>query len=76
MDFGKGEETVAVAAIIDKCRLQRGFDPRYLGKIDISPELFSLLGFEIKFLDTVPTYHHNPGFFRVGGIDQHFVAGH
>ena len=28
MNFVKGEEAVAIAAKIDKCRLQRGFDPR------------------------------------------------
>jgi hypothetical protein len=31
MDFGKGQEAVAVAAIIDERRLQRRFDPGYLG---------------------------------------------
>ena len=36
MDFGEGEEAVAVAAVIDERRLQRRLDPRYLGEIDVS----------------------------------------
>ena len=31
VDFAEGEEAVTVAAEIDECRLQRGFDPRDLG---------------------------------------------
>jgi hypothetical protein len=33
VDFAEGEETVTVAPEIDESRLQRGFDPRYLGQI-------------------------------------------
>src|SRR3546814_14118260 len=32
VDFRKGEEAVAVAAIIDERRLQRRFNPRHLGE--------------------------------------------
>ena len=32
MDFAEGEEAVAIAAEIDESRLQRGFDPGYLGE--------------------------------------------
>ena len=31
MDFGERQEAVAVAAVLDERRLQRRFDPRYLG---------------------------------------------
>ena len=31
MNFGEGEETVAVAAVVDKGRLERRLDPRDLG---------------------------------------------
>ena len=31
VDFGKGQEAVAIAAIVDKRRLQRRFDPCDLG---------------------------------------------
>ena len=36
MDFREGEETVAVAAVIDEGRLQRRFDARHLGEIDVA----------------------------------------
>jgi hypothetical protein len=36
MDLAEGEEAVPVAAIFDKRRLQRGFNPRHLGKIDVA----------------------------------------
>src|SRR5208283_1102882 len=29
---------------------------------------------EIEFLDFIPAQHHDPGLFRVGGVDQHFVG--
>jgi hypothetical protein len=73
MDFAKGEEAVAVAAIFDKGGLQRGFDARDLGEIDIAAKLLALGGLEIKLFDAIATDHDNPGLFRVGGIDQHFV---
>jgi len=36
MDFVESQETVTVAAVFDKRRLQRGFDPRDFGEIDVS----------------------------------------
>ena len=36
MDFGEGQEAVAVAAVIDERRLQRRFDARDLGEIDVT----------------------------------------
>ena len=71
VDFGEGQEAVAVAAIIDERRLQRRFDPGYLGEIDIPLELLVLGGLEIKFLDPVSLDHGHPGFFPVARVDQH-----
>ena len=71
VDFGEGEEAVAVAAIIDERRLQRRFDPRHLGEIDIPLELLVLGGFEIKFLDPISLDHGHPGLFLVARVDQH-----
>jgi hypothetical protein len=73
MDFAEGEEAVAIAAIFDKGGLQRRFDPRDLGEIDIAAKLLALRGLEIKLFDAIATDHDNPGLLRVGGIDQHFV---
>jgi hypothetical protein len=74
MDFAEGEEAVAVAAIFDEGRLQRRLYARDLGEIDIAAQLFALGGLEIKLFDTIAANHNDPGLFRVGGVDQHFVG--
>jgi hypothetical protein len=71
VNFAEGEETVAVAAIIDECRLQRRLDPGYLGEIDISLELLALGGFEVELLNPVPLDDGYAGFFPVARVDQH-----
>ena len=74
MDFAEGQEAVAVAAIFDEGRLQRRLYAGDLGEIDIAAQLFALGGFEIKFFDAIAADHDDPGLFRVGSIDQHFVG--
>jgi len=74
MDFAEGQEAMAVAAILDEGRLQRRFYPCDLGEVDIAAQLFALGSFEIKFLDAIAADHNDPGLFRVGSIDQHFVG--
>ena len=74
MDFAEGQKAVTVAAIFDEGRLQRRFYPRDLGEIDIAPQLFALGSLEIKLFDAVAADHNDPGLFRVGSIDQHFVG--
>ncbi|WP_311739304.1 hypothetical protein [Bradyrhizobium sp. NC92] len=74
MDFAKGEEAVAVAAIFDEGGLERGFDPCDLGEVDIPAQLLALRGLEIKLFDAIAADHDDPGLFRVGGIDQHLVG--
>ena len=73
MDFAEGKKTVTVATVFDEGRLQRRLYPRDLGEVDVAPQLFALGGLEIKLFDTVATDHNDPGLFRVGGVDQHFV---
>jgi hypothetical protein len=73
MDFAEGQEAVAVAAVFDEGGLQRRLDPRDLGEIDVAAELLALRGFEIKLFDAIAANHDNPGLFRVGRVDQHFV---
>ena len=51
MDFRKGEEALAVAAIFDERRLQRGLYARYLREIDISFEWPLGCGLEVEFFD-------------------------
>jgi hypothetical protein len=74
VDFAEGQEAVAVAAILDEGRLQRRLYARDLGEIDVAAQLFALSGLEIKFFDAIAADHNDPGLFRVGGIDQHFVG--
>ena len=74
VDFGEGQEAVAVAAVIDEGRLQRRFDPGDLGEIDVTAKLLAVGAFEVEFLDPVATQNDHPGFFRVGRVDEHFVG--
>src|SRR5256885_16476251 len=74
MNSAEGEEAVAMAAILDERRLQRRFYARDLGEVDVAAELFPLRGLEIKLFDAIAANHNDPGLFRVGGIDQHFVG--
>jgi hypothetical protein len=74
MDFAEGQEAMAVAAIFDEGRLQRRLYARDLGEVDVAAQLLALGGFEIKFFDAIAADHDDPGLFRVGGIDQHFVG--
>ena len=74
MDFAEGQETVTVAAIFDEGGLQRRFDPGDFGEIDITAKLLALGGLEIELFNAIAADHNDPGLFRVGSIDQHFVG--
>jgi hypothetical protein len=74
MDFAEGEEPVAVAAIFDESGLKRRLNARDLGEIDVAAQLLALGGLEVKLFDAIAADHDNPGLFRVGGVDQHFVG--
>ncbi len=74
MNFAEGQEAMAIATIFDEGGLQRRFDPRDLGEINIAAQLFALRGLEIKFFDAVAADDDDPGLLRVGGIDKHLVG--
>jgi hypothetical protein len=74
MDFAEGQKAMAVAAILDEGRLQRRLYARDLGEVDIATQLFALGSLEIKLFDAIAADHNDPGLFRVGGVDQHFVG--
>jgi hypothetical protein len=76
MNFRESKETMAVSAIFDESGLKRRFYPRDPGEIDISFELLFILGFEIKFFNTVTANDNDAGLLRMGGIYKHFVVGH
>ena len=74
MDFAEGQEAMAVAAVLDEGRLEGRLYARDLGEVDIAAQLLALGRLEIKFFDAIATDHNDPGLFRVGSIDQHFVG--
>jgi hypothetical protein len=73
VDFGEGQETVAVAAIFHEGRLQRGFDPRHLGQVDVpaSWRLFTVSKSNSSTLfPSTTTTRVSSG---MGGVDKHFL---
>ena len=60
---------MTVAAKVDESRLQRRFNPGYLGEVDIAFDLLVFGRFEIEFLSPVALQDRHPGFFRVARID-------
>ncbi len=74
MNFAEGQKAVTVAAVLDEGRLQRRLYAGDLGEIDVAAQLLALGGLEIKFFDAIAADHNDPGLFRVGGVDQHFVG--
>jgi hypothetical protein len=74
VDFAEGQKTVTIAAIFDEGGLQRRLYARNFGEIDVAAKLLALGGLEIKLFDAIAADHNDPGLFRVGGVDQHFVG--
>ena len=74
VDFAKGEEAVAIAAVIDESSLQRRLDARHLRQIDVAPELLTISGFEVEFFDAIAAQNDHPGLLRMGRVDEHFVG--
>jgi hypothetical protein len=74
MNFAECQEAMAVAAIFDERRLQRRFDPRYLGEIDVAAQLAPACRFEVELLDAVAADDHHPGLLRMGRVDKHLVG--
>ena len=74
MNFGEGEKTVAIAAIVDESGLEGRLDAGDLGEVDIAAQRPLARRLEVKFLDPVTSQNHYPGLFRVGGVDDHFVG--
>ncbi|WP_299810203.1 hypothetical protein [Tardiphaga sp.] len=64
---------MAVAAVFNEGGLQRRLNAGDLGEVDVTAKLLALRSLEIKFLDAIAADHNDPGLFRVGSVDQHFV---
>jgi len=71
VNFVEGEETVTVAAVLNKGRLQAGLDPGYLGEIDVAAKLAATAGLKVEFLNLAAVHDSDARFFRVRRIDQH-----
>src|SRR3984893_7766421 len=74
VNFAEGQEAVAVAAIFDEGGLQRRLYAGDLGEIDVAAQLLALGGLEVKLFAAIAADDNDPGLFRVGSIDQHFVG--
>ena len=71
VDFVKGQEAVAVAAVFHEGGLQAGLYAGDLGEIDVPAKLATRAGFEIEFLNLAAVYDRDARFFRVRRVDQH-----
>jgi hypothetical protein len=71
VNFAECEETVAIAAVLDERGLQAGLDPDYFGEIDIPFQLPFGRRLDVEIFKSSTIQHHDAGFFRVRGIDQH-----
>ena len=75
MDVRKRQETVPVAAILDKGRLQRSFDAGDLAEINVAFQGCPGSGFVVEVLKPAVVDDGDPGFFRMRCIDEH-APGH
>ena len=53
VDFRESQEAVAVAAVVDECRLQGRLNACDFGEIDITAKLFAVGALEIEFFDAI-----------------------
>jgi hypothetical protein len=73
MDFTEGQEAVAIAAVVDEGGLQRRLDARDLCQIDVAAERFACGRLVVELLYPAVAKHHDPGLFRVRGVNEHLV---
>ena len=71
MDFRERQESMAIAAVVHEARLQRRFDPRYFGEIDVPFKRAACCRLVIEFLDSVAIKYDDACFFRVARVHQH-----
>ena len=64
---------MTIATVIDKGRLQGRLHAGDLGQIDVSCKLALVQGFKVEFFNLVSVDHNHAGFFRMCGIDEHFL---
>ena len=65
---------MAVAAILDEGRLERGLHACHLGEVDVALQLAAGGTFEVEFFDAVALENDDAGLFGMAGIDEHLAA--
>ena len=73
VNLGKGQEPVAIATVVHEGRLQGRLHAGDLGQVDVSCKLTLVQGFKVEFFNLVSVDHNHAGFFRMCGIDEHFL---
>ena len=74
MNFAEGEETMAIAAIVDKGGLQRRLNAGDFGQVDVTAQLPAAGLLEVELLHTLATQNDHPGLLRMGGVYKHLVG--
>ncbi len=71
MDLVEGEETVPVAAVLDKGGLQARLYAGDLGEIDVTAKLAAGPGFEIEFFNLAGFDDGDAGLLGMSRVDKH-----
>ena len=71
VDFGKGQEAMAVAAVFHERRLQRRLDANDLREVDVALEGLAGGCLEIELFKSCSIDDDDPCFFRVTRINEH-----
>ena len=74
MDFVESEKPVPISAVLNESRLQRWFDTCNFCQIDIAAQKLAGGRLIIEFFYAAILEHHDPGLFRMGGIDKHLIG--
>lgn len=74
MNFGKGQKSVAVTAVVDEGGLQRRLHSGDLRQIDIAADLLLMFRLEVELFYAVPAYDNDARLLGVRRIDKHFLC--
>ena len=70
-DFLKGEEAVALGAVIHEGGFKAGFYPGDARLINVGFGLNPHAGFNVEIVKLLPINQRNPKFLGLGGVNQH-----
>ncbi len=71
VDLVEGQEAVPAAAIFHEGGLKTWLHPHHLGEVDVALQLALGRGLDVEVFEAVTVQHHDAGFFRVAGVDEH-----